>query len=305
MAVNLARSFLWWHKDKQISFYLATDKAEFIPKDVLDKIQIINIFPGQYGQGFSTKLHLDKLAPTPQTLFIDADCLITGNLSEVFERFQNHAVSVVGSYISEGEWFGDIAAICRNFNLPAIPKFNGGIYYIERGETASKIYETARRLEPDYDKIGFIRLRNKPNDEVLMALAMALHQQKVTADDGTIMSDPQACQGRLRIDVIDGVSVLSNPRAPHPKHQPWYPFQEVNPVVVHFLGGTTNSYFYLREKRVLELVQLFHLPVFLAKLWADTTIALPSFLQSSIKDTFRPIYHHFFGVRQVKMSDRT
>ena len=74
MAINLARSFFWWHNGSEIQFFIATDQRRLLPRD-LPRVSIINILPGQYGSGFSPKLHLDKIALADQTLFVDADCL--------------------------------------------------------------------------------------------------------------------------------------------------------------------------------------------------------------------------------------
>jgi hypothetical protein len=163
MAINLARSFKWWHRNSSIRFVLATDQKQLIPPDLQD-VEIIELKPGQYGHGFSPKLHLDKVAPAPKTLFVDADCLCVGSLESTFDRFAERPVSVVGTTISEGEWFGNVAAICQRFDLKALPKFNGGVYYLEKGEISDRVYATARELEPQYDEIGLVRLRDRPND---------------------------------------------------------------------------------------------------------------------------------------------
>src|SRR4051794_21955005 len=97
-AVNLARSFFWWHPHTSIKFFIVTDRKEFIPEEILEKVNLISIKPGELGEGFSSKLYLDKLAPEGQTLFIDSDCLIFGCLDRVFDKFLNHSVSVIGGY---------------------------------------------------------------------------------------------------------------------------------------------------------------------------------------------------------------
>lgn len=303
LAVNLARSFLWWHKDSGIKFKLVTDHPEYLPADLQGKIVLHNIQPGELGTGFSSKLFLDQLADEGQTLFIDSDCLIFDNLEPVFDRFKGHKVSVVGGYISDGEWFGDIKAVCSKFNLPHLPKFNGGIYYIEKGPEAAAVYNTARSLETQYDEIGFVRLRNQPNDELVMALAMQLHGQQPVPDDGTIMSDPQACPGGYKIDVINGGRWLINPPLPDERHQSWYPFEKVSPVVFHFLGYYTADHQYIRESYRLEKAlsgRLNWLSEFAAKL----RIELPMKITRLLKDTFRPVYHKLFGYRKVKSSQR-
>jgi hypothetical protein len=303
LAANLARSFLLWQPGTDIKFKLVTDQPHLLPPDLIDKIQLHTISPGEFGEGFSSKLYLDKFAVDGQTLFIDSDCLIFDKLDFLFERFKGHQVSVVGNHISEGEWFGDIKSIIKKFDLPHIPKFNGGIYYLEKGDTASAVYQTARNLEKQYDDIGFVRLRNRPNDEVLMALAMQIHGQQPISDDGTIMSDPQACPGGYEVDVINGRRWLLNPPAPHPLHQPWYPFTRVSPAIVHFLGYNTTHYPYKREVYRLykTATNKFNLP---AKIKAYWGIELPMRIKSFIKEKLRPLYRVLFGTRLIKQSNR-
>jgi hypothetical protein len=303
MAVALARSFLWWHKNSDITFYIATDSHEYIPSELKKRIKILSFKPGELGEGFSSKLYIDRLAPTSKTLFIDADCLIYGNLDRVFKAFDGKAVSVVGGFISDGEWFGDITTIRKQFNLDQLLKFNGGIYYIEKGEIATSVYEKARALEPQYDAIGFKRLRNRPNDELLMSLAMALNGQSPLIDDGTILSDPQACPGGMYLDVLKGKSLLINPPKPDKKHQKWYPFHKVSPLVVHFLGDYTTKYPYKREDHILCMITKGSSP-----LWSRTLtfikITVPFKSRGFFKDLLRPVYRSLFGFRKVKSSAR-
>lgn len=303
MAVNLARSFIWWNKNSDISFYIVTDQPNYITQDVLEFAKIIEIGAGEYGLGFSSKLHLDKFAPPGQTLFIDSDCLIFGKIDTVFEKFKGKKVSVIGTYISNGEWFGNIEQIIAKFNLPHLPKFNGGIYYLENGEVAAGVYETARELEKKYDEIGFVRLRNRPNDEVIMSVAMQLHQMEPMIEDATIMSDPQACPGKYKIDVIKGRASLENPAYPHAKHQSWYPFHKVSPLVFHFLGYYTHHHPYKRE--VYRLEKAIHDELnWGTELVAKLSIDLPELIKNKFKNTLRPIYRLLFGTRKIAKSER-
>ena len=303
MAANLARSFLWWHQNSDMKFQLVTDQPDLIPADIIDKIEVVKVNPGQLGQGFSAKLQLDNLVSDGKTLFIDSDCLVFGPLNPVFDMFNGAGVSVIGNYISSGEWFGDIGSVCDQFDVPHIPKFNGGLYYLEKGEVSKKVYETARELEQDYDKIGFARLRGLPNDEVLMALAMQLNGQAPVPDDATVMSDPQACPGKYEIDVISGSRLLINPPYPSPLHQSWYPFGNISPVVVHFLGYYTLHYPYLREVFRLKKALAKKLNLF-TEASAMLRIQIPAIIKEQIKNTFRPLYHMLAGVRKVKTSER-
>ncbi|MES2062128.1 MAG: hypothetical protein V4456_09430 [Bacteroidota bacterium] len=303
MAANLARSFLLWHPQTNIQFRVVTDQPGLLPADLKGKIDIYKIKPGEFGEGFSSKLYLDKFAADGQTLFIDSDCLIFDRIDFLFDRFKDRQVSVIGNYISDGEWFGDIKSILQKFNLPHMPKFNGGIYYLEKGEKASAVYQTARELEKDYDNIGFVRLRNRPNDEVLMALAMQIHGQEPVTDDGTIMSDPQACPGGYEVDVINGNRWLLNPPPPHPLHQAWYPFIKVSPAIVHFLGHYTLEYPYQREIFKLKKA-IIGQNIVLWRLQALLFIEYPGKLKKYLKDRFRGLYHKLFGFRKIKKSER-
>ena len=67
-----------------------------------------------------------------------------------------------------------------------MPRFNGGIYYLEPGPTCTAVYEAARQLLPRYDELGFVRLRGSENDEVLMASALAIHGIAPLVEDGLI-----------------------------------------------------------------------------------------------------------------------
>ena len=303
LAVNLARSFFYWHPDTEIQFQIVTDLESRIPEDLKAKIKIISVQPGELGEGFTPKLHLDRLAQEGQTLFIDSDCLIFENIESVFDKFKGHSVSVIGGYISTGEWFGDVAEICTKFKIPCYPKFNGGIYYLEKGETASKVYKRARELEKYYDEIGFVRFRGHAADEVLMALAMQLNGQVPIPDDGTIISDPFACPGKYYVNIINGERWLTNPPSPNPRHQHWYPFTRVSPLVVHFLGNFTNDYPYKREVFRLKNTRDSS-PNFIHECLAKLIYEYPEVLKINFKNMLRPLYRMAFGVRKVKATNK-
>ena len=298
LAVNLARSFLHWHHGHDINFVLATDQANRLPSD-LEGIEVIELAPRQFGEGFSPKLYLNELAPADQTLFVDADCLCTGPLNVAFDRFAGHDVSVIGRPISEGEWFGNVAAVLQRFGLSSMPRFNGGVYYLEKGQTSDAVFETAQALESEYDDIGFQRLRTRPNDEVLLSVAMALHEQEPVLEDGTIMNSTLACPGGMKIDTLRGVSRLYNPES-HPDHNDWYPLEELNPTLVHFLGHQTAQYPYRREALRLKRVMADGWPLPLADAWAASTYSAPYLLKEKSKDLLRPVYHKLFGTRPIK-----
>jgi hypothetical protein len=302
MAATLARSFKYWHKDSAIQFILVTDQKTLLPKDLSD-ISVIEIEPGSYGEGFSPKLYLDVFAPAGQTLFVDADCLCVGNLEPAFEHFKGRSVSVVGGIINNGEWFGDVALICQKFGVKALPKFNGGIYYLEKDDLAKNIFNAARELESRYDEIGLVRLRNRPNDELLIAIAMAVHDQWGIPEDGTIMAEPLNFGCGVQIDVLKGTATLLNVPG-HKNYHPHWPLKEAHPLVVHFLGGHTDSSPYTREAMRLQKHIGEGWPASIATLYAKAVCSVPEYLAGTFKDSFRPAYRKLFGARAVARSNR-
>jgi hypothetical protein len=301
MAIALARSYKRWNDSAWIPFYLATDAApSALPPDLAD-VRIIPLQPGQFGRGFSPKLHLDALAPAARALFIDADCLCTGSLEPAFATFAGHAVSVIGREISSGEWFGDVAAICRRLEIAAIPRFNGGVYYLETGPACSAVYATARALEPRYDELGFVRLRTHANDEVLVGAAMARHGQTPVPEKGDIMNSLLAGPGGVELDVLAGRLVMHNPRT-HPRHNPWYELEELRPRLIHFLGGEIDEYPYHQEELRLALVCGKRWPAWLATAWTRLTFTWPRLLWNGVKDLLRPLFRAAGGTRAVQSS---
>jgi hypothetical protein len=303
MAAALVRSFRLWHGRSDIGFVLVTDRdGSFLPADLAD-LSLIQVAPGSYGQGFTPKLHLDRFAPTDHSMFIDADCLCVGPLDAAFDKFEHHAVSVVGRNISAGEWFGDVAAVCRQFQIAAMPRFNGGVYYLEPGHRCSQVYETARSLLPRYDEIGFRRLRGHPNDEVLISLGMALTGESPIEEHGDVMNSLLAAPGGLEIDVFKGEAVLYNPLG-HPGYNEWYGMEELRPKLVHFLGSDSNTYPYRQEIIRLRLVFERALPPWLATLWSKLTFSWPWLAKDKLKHLLRPLYHVMFKPRRVQPSAR-
>jgi hypothetical protein len=302
MAINLARSIRLWHAPRELAITIVTDRRDKLPPDLCG-IEIKQLHSGELGIGFETKLHLDTLAPAEKTLFIDADCLVYSRLETLFQRAEGHPVATFGTSISEGEWFGDVKHLCATLGVSSIPKFNGGLYYLERGPASTEVYESARKLKSRYDELGLVRLRGRPNDELLVASAMALHGLPAIEDDGRYLSDPLSCQAPMSLNVLTGRRRLRNPPPPSHLHQAWYPFADVSPSIVHFLGEHVSRYPYRTEAMRLRLGAL-GLPHNAATLFATSAVQFPGWFASTIKRGVRPIYRQIFGTRRIAKTPR-
>lgn len=295
MAVNLARSFEWHNRSNNIHFYILTDLPIRVPTD-LRRTTLIQLERGSLARGFSAKLHLDNLAPTDRSLFIDADCLILGSLEPLFFAFSAHPVGVLGELMYDGEWFGDVSAVRRRFKLDHLLKFNGAVYYVTRTEQARAIYSYARELEPQYDDIGFVRLRGQPNEEMLMSMSLARHGVLPIRNDGQYYADFQWWPRMLEFNVLKGRCHMMNPPEPDPCHQGRYPALEARPAILHFLGHHVESPEYLYANISLR---------YRNNSFRDALATIgsaPSFAIRATKNHFRPIFRRFFGTRSVSPS---
>jgi hypothetical protein len=302
LAVNLARSFLRFHRTVDIAFYIITDRQDTLPDDLYGCKKVL-VEPGQFGVGFSPKLHLDHLSPGGPTLFLDSDILIYEPLDRLLTALAGRAVATVGTTITQGEWFGDISAYCAQLGVSSIPKFNGGLYYLEPGDCATAVYVTARSLAERYDELGLVRLRGHANDELVMAGAMALNNLCALEDDGSFMSDPQACPGPLHLNVLTGRRSLTNPPPPSRMNQAWNPFHCQSPALVHFLGEHALRPQYRAEAQRLRLAA-FGYPPNLANLLANVRSLWPGQIKDQAKATLRPLFHLLFGHRKTRKSPR-
>jgi hypothetical protein len=302
MAANLARSFIHWHEHSDICFALATDKPGYLPTDVRRAVDVIQVEKDTYGKGFSPKLHLDKLAPAEETLFVDADCLIAGSLEQVFQRFDGHEVSVVGKFIEEGDWFGDVAMLCRRFDLDALPLFVGAVYYLRKGSTCDDIFRTARKLESRYDEIGLVPLRGMPNEEPLMSIAMALHNQTPLPDNGKIKADAMNYPSGIDVDILEGTMTFKNYTGQF--RGTACELEEVNPIIGHFNDTFAECDPYTYETARLRKSLADGWPLWAAGAYAKVRHSLPEYVLRSTKNTLRPVYRRIFGTREVKPSAR-
>jgi len=302
LAIALARSFLRFHSPRELAFRIVTDRDEPLPPD-LAGCEVLRVEPGRFGTGFGPKLHLDQLAPEGRVLFLDSDILIYEPLDRLLAVLAGKTVAVVGSPISQGEWFGDVAAYCRRLGVPAIPKFNGGLYYFENGPAAAAVFARARELALRYDELGLVRLRGHPNDELVIAGAMALHGLSPLPDDGSWMGDPLASPGPIDLDVLRGHRVLVNPPPPSPLHREWNPFPRQSPALVHFLGEHALLPRYRTEAQRLRLAAA-GWPVWIASLLPAWLLLRPRLFLETLKNGLRPAFRALFGTRRVKATPR-
>lgn len=195
-----------------------------------------------YGKGLSQKLYLDEYSPFDETLFIDSDCLVVDSLDFTLELCRTHSLVVFGDQIASGDWYMDVAVMCKKFNLPSIPLFNGGTYYFKKTDITAKIYEQARKLHENYAALGFHDFRGSINEEPLIAVAMAINGVEAVEDNGIGMRTPIGLTGPLSIDVLNRKCIFNKEGV------------QVQPAIVHFSGAYSVAFHYKREVCKLKLI---------------------------------------------------
>ena len=304
MACNLAMSFLYWNKDSGIQFYLVTDRADLVPAKLRTAINIIAKTPDELNKGFSSKLQIGEFIQTKQTLFIDADCLVYGNLNKAFELFEGHSASVIGFTLTEGIDTGfcrDIKSVLAKTGATYFPMFCGSVYYFEQGETADNIFRYANSLLSSYDDLGLIRLRNRENEEPLLSLSMAKFKHQPVEDNGFIKADRMYYE-HLSSNILRGRARLwSDKQAPVPIYST---LLESHPKIVHFNASYSETFEYNSEVSRIKKVYLYHWPITLANFYSYAAYVMPGKLAKLLKDNLRPLYRMVFGYRKIQPSQR-
>jgi hypothetical protein len=194
----------------------------------------------EFGADFGQKLWLDRYSPFEETLFIDCDSLVLRDLTPLLTLFDGRAFGYVGDVCRSGYWYGDVAKVIQQLDLPWLPAFNSGLLFFRRGALATQVFQRARDVYGRYDDVGFDPLRGSRSDEPCFAVALAEADVLPVDDQGTAMRTPIGMEGRMDIDVLTG-------RIGFVKRG-----TRVAPGVVHFATWQFHPIYY-RERAKLRL----------------------------------------------------
>jgi hypothetical protein len=198
----------------------------------------------EYGSGVRQKLFLDRYSPYVQTLFIDSDCLVLGNLDAFWSTFAGQCFGVPGyRYLQMGSTdpYLDVDHVLESLHLTKLPKFNGGTYYFTRSPEASDFFATARNMLDNWRALRLCEFRRDgPNDESLYSLAMAVHHIKPTSMGDGGMWTPVGYKGPLLLDALKGTCSFEKEG------------MKLAPEIIHFPGEYAYSFAYARERAKLR-----------------------------------------------------
>ncbi len=300
LAENLLRSFIRWNNNNDIQFLLITDNISFYNKYADNKrISFSKIDLSDEEKSFTSKLKLFDFVSADENLFIDCDCLVYKDISFVFDAFKGKHFSTIGTAITKGEFFCDVPTTIKYFGIAKMPKLVGSIYFFKKDEVAKHVFEKALELKSSYDELGFVRLRNKENEEPLLAVAMELNNESIVENDGTIKADLMYYQ-KIKSNVLTG-STLVFDRNLNIDTGGENIEERSSPAILHFNGEFSESYQYLAEEYRINYNSN---NVTLVNLLAFFKIELGAILIKNFKNLFRPIYLAILGHRKVGKSKR-
>lgn len=125
------------------------------------------------------KLRLFDCLPWDETIFIDADCLVYGNIDRWWELFEKNGsdFSVFGwayeDLKTDKGWFRTEGMGEFQSQIHYVPSFSGGVYYLRRTETCKRVFEIAKYAAAHYRDYPFAIFQD-PADEPVIALGMAV-----------------------------------------------------------------------------------------------------------------------------------
>jgi hypothetical protein len=198
----------------------------------------------EYGSGVRQKMFLDLYSPYEQTLFIDSDCLVLGNLDAFWSAFAGQPFGVPGyKYLRKGSTdpYLDVEHALESLHLTTIPKFNGGTYYFGRSPKTTEFFTTARSILDNWRAFRLCEFRRDgPGDESIYSLAMAIHHIAPTSMGSGGMWTPVAYKGPLLLDALHGTCSFEKEG------------MKLSPEVIHFPGEYIYAFVYARERAKLR-----------------------------------------------------
>ena len=182
------------------------------------------------------KLRLFDCLPFDETIFIDADCLVYGDIDRWWELFEKADDFSVFGYASEDlastkGWFRTVGMGKYRDRIHFVPSFSGGVYFLRNTGKCGQVFEIAKEAVAHYHDYPFALFKN-PTDEPVIALGMAV------ADCRPVDCKDVALYTYQRFTRAD----ISVPRAEWKYHGVWSPA-----ILIHWGNFGTMKAFYLSE----------------------------------------------------------
>ena len=174
--------------------------------DAFDKVIIME----NPSNSYMDKLRLYDYLPYDETIFIDADCLVYGNIDcwwELFERAGDFSVFgyAFDDLNTKNGWFSPSGMKEFADQITFVPSFNGGVYFIRRTEECKRAFQIAQYCAVHYDDYAF-RGFSKPADEPVLALGMAVCGCRPVNEQELLFAPRRK---DVTVDIVNGIAQRS------------------------------------------------------------------------------------------------
>ncbi|MBC8064849.1 MAG: hypothetical protein H7Y17_08470, partial [Chlorobia bacterium] len=173
MAMGLGRSLkLIGDKNRHV---IMTDIQDYDWKRYFD-----DVIPVSGGRSALDKLTALEVTDADQVLAIDVDILAFKKLDPIFDYCAGKDFAIQGYFHGGSTFHGvKVSEICTKYNIPHIPRFNGGMVYYERQQGYMDLLAKMREVESSYDSYGFDPfVRGQHASEGVCMLMAMIHQNK-------------------------------------------------------------------------------------------------------------------------------
>ncbi len=129
-------------------------------------------------RSYMDKLRLFDHMPYDETIFIDADCLVYGDIDrwwEFFERADDCSAfgRIYRNLNTKNGWFRPEGMGKYRDKISYVPSFSSGVLYLRKTDTCAEVFRIAKDAAEHYSDYPFALFKD-PADEPVIALGMAV-----------------------------------------------------------------------------------------------------------------------------------
>ncbi len=135
MAVDMALS-LRAHTDLPIALAADDALAEVARTRYAAAFDTVSLLPERFRRGRALKYGTAEASPFAETMFVDADCIVLGNMDDLFAVLETAEMAMVGMHLTaddDTEHHGfSTTSLIRRFGLDTYLKTNSGLFCFRR-----------------------------------------------------------------------------------------------------------------------------------------------------------------------------
>ncbi len=244
LAHNLKRSYDYQHQSERYPWAILTDKND----DLLSAFDKIIILPNA-SCSYLDKIKMLSIPPWDENIFVDADCLIYGDISNLFNYFPINGVKHIGNCFpitATGKGWFDI----ENIGIYKPKVFfkihsHGGLIFFNKSVKTLAVYNTCLDIVEHWADLKFREFIH-PADEPILALSMAINNCPPIEDN----MEKILCFYRVHKKNIIHIDILNGIMSYRGK---WNDVKYDNVLIVHWGNAETKGYLYKSE--VLKLMK--------------------------------------------------